>query len=424
MRERLLCLLTPLMAMVLLSSAGIAQEKRSAEELSRLEEEAWKAAAAGQFQRAIDVWEDILHEITGEGRVALHKNLAAAYGKLDDLPTSWYHLTSYLEKTSREDAKAARQLEKLEKKLMATHRRVFVSCDPEGATLHFALEATGTSYACPITWWFKPGKQFVHVASKGYREQSAQYDVRKRGEKGVWTVKLEELPRSGILVVKGQGRAIQVFLNGNLEGTVPFKRKLQAGSYELMVGKPGEMPWKKTVTVKAGQTLVEAPPNAQSVVGVGKLGGSGEDDSGSAGTAVISDTGAAGGPSMTGPMVLLAGGVGVVVAGAALNGVGYAREQDLYKRHEPVQWDGVSPRTSHNEEVEAAAASYEAAYADEVQPLKTWTYVMYGVGGAAAAAGAVWLIVNSTSDSEKSEGVEVLPLAEPGAVGAMLGLKF
>jgi hypothetical protein len=49
---------------------------------------------------------------------------------------------------------------------------------------------------------------------------------------------------------------------------------------------------------------------------------------------------------------------------------------------------------------------------------------MYGVGGAAAAAGAVWLIVNSTSDSEKSEGVEVLPLAEPGAVGAMLGLKF
>lgn len=417
-------LVTVAMMMLLSPSSGFAQEKRTAAELTRLEEEAWKAAAAGEFQSAINIWEDILVEITGEGRVALHKNLAAAYGKLNDLPTSWYHLTVYLEQTGKEDIKAAKRLEKLEKKLMASHRRVFISCEPKGAILHFGLEATGTAYACPITWWFEPGKRFVFVRSKGYQTQSAQYDVRKRGEKGVWTVKLMELPKSGYLVVKGEGKAIQVFLDGNLEGTVPFKRKLVAGSYELMVGKPGEMPWKKRVIIKADQTLIEEPPNAQPVIASADQNGPETVGAGAVGTPGLAGEASLDGPSSTGPLVLLASGLGVVVAGAALNGVGYARGEDLYKRYEPSQWDGVTSPDSHNKNVEAAQAEYGTAYDDEVQPLKTWAYVMYGVGGAAATAGAIWYIVNSTGDIETQKGIKVLPLTEPGAVGAMLGIDF
>jgi len=350
--------------------------------------------------------------------------LAAAYGKLDDLPTSWYHLTSYLEKTSKEDARAARGLEKLEKKLMDTHRRVYISCEPTGATLHFGLEPSGTAYTCPITWWFEPSKQFVHVESKGFRAQSAHYHVRERGEKGVWTVKLMELPRSGYLVVKGQGKAIQVYLNGNLEGTVPFKRKLQTGSYELMVGKPGEMPWKKTITVKANQTVVEAPPNAQQTVASGDGEGPPADGPNTVRATGITGTTVDDSPSNTAPFVLLASGVGAVVVGAVVAGLGYTREQELFDKYEPEKWDFVSPRAGHNESVGVAQSDYESAYADEVQPLKTMSYVLYGVGGAAAAAGAVWYVINSTSTPEKSKGLKVLPLSEPGAIGAMLGLEF
>lgn len=401
-------------------SAGLAQEKRSAEDLSRLEEEAWKAADAGDIQKAIDIWEGIMPEITGEGRIVIHKNLAAGYGMLKNLPASWYHLTIYLEKIGKEDVKAARRLEKLEKAMMETHRKVFIACDPSGATLHFGIEATGPAYSCPVTWWFEPGKQFVYAEKNGYRAQTAQYDVRRRGEKGVWTVKLVELPKYGHLVVKGEGKAIQVFLDGSLEGTVPFKRKLKEGTYELMVGKPGEMPWKKTVVVKADATTVEEPPNARPEVAGEVDQGPGEGGQ----IPVVADQVSTTGRSKVGPVVLLGGGVGLVVVGAILNGIGHGKEQDVYDRYAPTAWDNSMPREEYNQGVANAQDNYKAAYADEVQPFKTWTYVLYGVGGATAVAGAVWLVLKTTSEPEKKTDIVVSPLMGPGTVGALFGMEF
>ena len=426
MRNRHFQLFVLAMALMLFGFEGLAQEKRSPEDLAKLEEEAWKAADAGDLPRAIEIWEDIMQEITGEGLAGVHKNLAVAYGMLKKHPETWYHLTSYLEKSGKEDTKAGKRLEKLEGKLVKTHRKVVVSCDPDATILYFGLEPTGTAYACPITWWFEPGKRFIYVEKTGFRSQTAQYDVRERGEKGSWVVKLVELPKFGHLVIKGEGKAIQVFLNGSLEGKVPFKRKLKEGTYELMVGKPGEMPWKKTVVIKANATVVEEPPNAQKKVAGDQLPDSSDPnkDPDVIGTPRFLDDDKPAKRSKAGPVALLAGGLGVVVVGAILNGVGYGKEGDLYDEYNPGAADGKSA-SEHNPAVEDAQSQYETAYADEVKPLKTWSTVFYVVGGAAATGGLIWLIVEATrKPADKKTGIKVSPMMGPGTAGAVFGLEF
>ena len=395
---------------------AVDEEPRTAEKLAQLEEEAWNLAKDGQHQEAIDIWLDILPEISGAGLPALHKNIAHNYGKLRKLPEMWFHLVRYLETSGTRDERAGASLKKLEKKLMETHRKVVVTCSPEGATLYFGLEATGAAYTCPVTWWFKPGKRFVRVEKKDYEPQTAEYDVREQGEKGVWSVKLKKLPGFGHLVIKGEGKAIQVFLNGSLEGKVPFKRKLKEGTYELMVGKPGEMPWKKTVVIKANATVVEEPPNAQKKVAGDQLP---KDQ-----LPVASDQLPVEKRSKAGPVALLAGGLGVVVVGVILNGVGSSREGDLYDKYNPGHTADGETVAQQTADVKSAQDLYEAAYADEVQPVKAWTYVLYGVGGTAAAAGAIWLIVEATRKPEKKTGIKVSPMMGPGRAGAVFGLEF
>jgi hypothetical protein len=452
MRTRIVQFLVFVIAASVFNVQGLAQEKRSPEDLARMEEEAWKAADSGEFQKAIDIWEDMVTAISGEGLAGIHKNLAVAYGMLKKRPEAWFHLTSYLEKAGKEDNKAGKRLEKLEKKLMETHRKVAITCAPDGATLYFGLEPAGPAYACPITWWFEPGKQFVYLEKNGFRAQTAQYDVRKRGERGSWTVKLVALPKFGHLVIKGEGKAIQVFLDGSLEGTVPFKRKLEEGTYELMVGGPGKMPWKKTVVIKADTTTVEEPPNAQKTVTSDRLPvtsgqvpvtsgqvpvtsgqvpvtsgqvpvTSGQVPVTSGQVPVAGDQVMGGKRSKAGPVALLAGGLGVVVVGAILNGVGYSKEGDLYEKYNPGE-PGGKTAIEHNPVVEGAQGDYEAAYADEVKPLKTLSTVTYIVGSTAATAGVVWLIVEAIRTPDKKKTLNISPMMGPGAAGAVFGLEF
>jgi hypothetical protein len=403
--------------MLLLVPLGSAQEVppemgRTPEQLNTLSGQAMAAAQSGDFQKAIDIWEDILPEIVGEGRVGLHFNLALGYKRLDQLPFAWHHMTAYLEQVGKEDVKAAKGLEKMEKSLVKTHRKVVITCTPEGAAIYQGLAATGIAYACPLTWWFKPGKQFIYVAKQGFEGTTAEHDVRNRGEKGVWQVKLDALPSYGHLVVKGEGRAIQVFLDGNLEGTVPFKRKLKAGNYQLMVGKPGEMPWKKGVIVKANQTTVEEPPNAKP-----KSKDIAKDTTPTNGNELTVIDGVDDSRSSNAPIqwALIGGGLGVVAVGAILNGVGLSREADLYDEFYP---DENTPRAD-------AQAAYDAAYEEEAKAFKNSSVVLYSLGGAAAAAGVIWLIADEVgSPSQKEKGVGVVPMVAPGTAGAIFSMEF
>ena len=416
MMQKKLATACMLLSLALLSLPAAAQEKRSPEVLDRLSTDAMAAAQAGDFDKAIRIWEDILPELSGEGRAGLHYNLALAFKKVGRLPEAWHHLTSYLESIEKEDRKAGKMLEKLERKLSKTHRRVALACDPEPATLYFGLEAAGTAYSCPITWWFIPGKQFVHVKKKGFTAQTAQYDVRERGEKGVWMVKLVELPKHGWLVVEGGAKSVQVFLDGMLEGVVPFKRKLKEGEYKLMVGKSGEMPWEKTVVVKAGQTTVESPPNAKAPAEIPV-----EPDPGVTRPAAAEEE-----PSHWAQWALVGGGLGVMALGATLQGIGNSRESDLWDEHHPGDLSDYDGSTAEYDKaaIEAQEA-YDAAFEDDVQSVRTWSYVLYGVGGATAVAGAAWLIADATARPAKADTkIDVSPMMVPGGAGAVFGMEF
>jgi len=414
MMQNRLTAVSMLLFVLALTLPALGQEKRTPEALTKLSEEAMAAAQKGDFDKAIRIWEEILPEVSGEGRIGLHYNLALAYKRVKRLPEAWHHLTTYLEGMEKEDRKAGKLLEKLEKKLLKTHRKVAVTCEPQPVTLYFALEAAGTAYSCPITWWFTPGKQFVFVEKKGFNSQSAQYDVRERGGKGVWLVKLLELPKDGWLVVEGRKGGGQVFIDGMLEGVVPFKRKLNVGKYELMVGKSGKMPWEKTVVIKANQTTVERPPNAQAEVAVTPV---------EPGPGIVKPAEAESSPALQ--WALVGGGLGVMALGATLQGVGHSRQGDIWDKHHPGSVSDYGSTAEYDAAAVQAQEAYDAAFEEDVKSLRTWSYVLYGVGGAAAAAGAVWLIVDATAKPGKADtNIKVVPMMGAEGPGAMLGLEF
>jgi hypothetical protein len=105
---------------------------------------------------------------------------------------------------------------------------------------------------------------------------------------------------------------------------------------------------------------------------------------------------------------LLAGGLGTVVVGGALSLVGYAHNEDLYD-----EFEGEPDRQR----------KYEDAYDKEVSPYKTASAVVYAVGGATAAAGLVWLVVDSVQKKKRSS-VVVSPWLGPHGGGGTFAVDF
>lgn len=105
--------------------------------------------------------------------------------------------------------------------------------------------------------------------------------------------------------------------------------------------------------------------------------------------------------------VLMGSGSALVVTGAIVNVLGYARNEDLHT------------------EYESDRPGYDKAYDDEVAPKMTAAYVLYGVGGATLVGGAVmWLLSSSKGSAAEKSTVSFTPLALPGGSGGMLTLYW
>lgn len=422
MRIRLIAV--NLLFCVLVATSVRAQEGRSPEALKQLSGDALKEAQSGNLKKAIAIWEDILDEVPEKSRADIHANLAVAFKMDKQLPQSWHHLTRYLAALDKPDPKGEKERRKLETSLGKTHGLVELKCEPEGAVVHieFMLPAAdgtppvgqGKEHSCPLAWWFAAGEQSVMVSAPGYQPKLVQVAANLKGRPTRLTAVLDRQPDEfGVLVVEGKGKAIQVFLNGMLEGKVPFKRKLKTGDYDLMVGKPGEMPWKKKITITAGQTLVEKPAIAQpKVVKVDPKVDKPPDNSIT--KPVESDKG---GKSSAGAQwALIGGGVGVAVVGAILQGVGYSRHNDLLDKYPGDETD--YDKWFSNQQ------NYQDGFEEEVKPLSTAAYVLYGVGGAAAAAGLIWLIADAGKGGKANKAVKVAPWMDRGGAGAVWSFDF
>ena len=406
-------LLTVIPALLILGNAQRtpAQEKRNPKELAALSDKAFDAAANGQLNEAIKIWEDILDEFeTEDARLDIHVNLTVAYRKLKKLPEAWHHLTKYLKGKKQEDRKAGKELQTLEDKLAATHVKMAVACDPSDSTIYLAGEATGTAYSCPLTWWFEPGEHPVHVARRGYRARTAGLSVVRRGGEAVYTVHLKPLPKYGTLVIEGSKKAVTVFINGMIEGKVPFRRKLEVGTYDLMVGRAGEPQWTKKVVIREGETTVEKPALAQETA---------EKTPKPIAPPVEKREGkhAKGQQPEIWKWLLLGGGLAVAGAGGILQYVGYSNNQNLRETY-PADQSLSEEQFDYNEQ------SYKSGYSEDVAPMKTASFVLYGLGGAAAATGAVLLVLDALDSGRGARPASITPLPVGNGCGMAIEWTF
>jgi len=376
----------------------------SAEDIKNRNQLALGAAASGDFTKAVRIWEDLLDEVPKATALGISANLAVAYRELDDLPQAWHHLTWYLKNSKKKDVAAGEELQLLEKDL--TNKgfiRVAVACEPPESLVYFGKIERGKSYPCPLAWWVKPGKMWVTLASKGYQTRSVELDVRKRGEQTAHNIRLTKIaPTHGELVVDGKGRAIQVFLNGALEGSVPFRRKLVPGDYELMVGKPGKMPWKKKVTIVAGKTLIERPPVAQpEPEPVGDM----EADASIQPTPTVTGEVSPKTSSKLWKWALVGSGGAMIAAGGILNLTANSNEKAIYDDYKNDQ------------------KGYDREYTSTVLPQTVSSVVLYGLGFTTAAVGATFLIID-LADDKSERAYSIVPLIDQSNTGMSFSLQF
>jgi hypothetical protein len=425
---------------------GAAEAVRTPEQLKLLSEAALADARKGNLDSAILTWLDILDEVAESARPDIHANLAVAYKMGGHLAEAWHHLTTYLKTCGKEDKAAAKELQDVEGKLAVAYGKVGIACDPADASIYLQFESgagvpalepggggdalvpepvaapaapsvpvgRGPAYSCPLTWWFLGGDHDVLVVKQGYRPQVLRVVASVRGGIGAFTARLEEIPVFGVLEVAGSGKAIQVFLNGALEGKVPFTRKLKPGTYELMVGRPGEEPWKKTINIEADKTVVERPPNAQPEVAQPDVVQPGIKNPG---TGITQPGGETGRPFPTMPTVLMATGAALLLGGGITTYVAYDTNEGLLDKYPADELD-------YSKWVENRD-NYQKEFSDSVKPLAATSYVLYGVGGAAAAAGAIWLIVDRQKGAgDQATGVTVSPFVAPTGAGLSLGFGW
>ena len=371
-----------------------------------------KLAGEGKWPDSVNIWLGLQGRMPEKHVPTWHLYLGMGNKALKHYPESWHHFTTYLQTSGKEDPATGKDLQEVEEKLVkAGFVKVGITCEPVGSMVSFhppasSLQPPASTYACPLTWWFKPGKHQAWAVHAGCKAKELELDVLKRGGKAAFPAKLEDC--KGTLIIEGNRKATQVFINGSLEGKVPFERKLKAGEYKLMVGPPGEMPWKKTLSIQPGATVVETPALAQKVAAKAP-----EPDGDGNGTTIVArpeEKKKGAGAEVT-KWALFGGGLALVVVGGILNGASYSKNEDLHDKYPPDS-------AVHKE-------AYNSAYDDEVKPLSTAAYVLYGVGAAAAAAGGVWVIVDAVKAAPKrATGVSMAPMLGAGTAGAMVGWEF
>lgn len=376
--------------------------------------EAEKLASDGRVAEAMKVWEAVLPEVGTAQAAKLHARLGLGYRKFGKLPEAWHHLTKHTESTGSPDAGAVESLAQLDKALPRNWTRVEVTTAPASATVFIGEEAVGTGYATPLVWWFKPGSHRLHLVKPSFEPATVTLNVEAAGGQLIQSFALNEDQRDGILQVKGPEGGAQVFIDGLLEGTIPFHRKLKAGKYELMVGRPGLPVWKKAVTVEPGATVVERPrlktnednsllPSVTDTKAVETLPE----------TAVV----VPGRPARKLPPLwkwaVAGSGLAMVAIGGGLNTAAISRNGDLKKQYPDGTYWKRAPADNPRR--------YQDAYNGEVVPMATTAYVLYGVGAAAAVTGTILLLVH---EDDAGGGATVAPMVAPDTAGISFSLGF
>jgi hypothetical protein len=174
---------------LLLPGATLAQETGPQEQFNQ----AVELVTGGDYGKAVKVCLDVMEQLPESEQPRVHKLLGYAYMKLEMLPESWHHLTSYLQSSGKEDTTAGGWLQEVETALKQTHVKVSLTCTPSGTRLSLPSSQSSSlpvSQSCPTTWWMKPGKHTVKATAPEHMPRSVEIDVRERGDSGMRDIRL------------------------------------------------------------------------------------------------------------------------------------------------------------------------------------------------------------------------------------------
>jgi hypothetical protein len=418
MRKTFCCVATALLLM-LVATPLCGQEKLS----PAAQEAAFAAALAkaqgGDIDGAIFDWEMLVSEAEGKVLRECHFNLAAAYDMKEILPVAWFHLDTYLRLTPNGDKAARAEQVRVEDKLAKKgYTRVTVSCQPTTATVRFVADRE-RQVPCPATWWFAKGVYHVEAFQAGFKTASS--DIEVAGAALDVPLTLRALPKKGTLVVAGDGRAVQVFLNGQLEGSVPFRREIPEGTYQLMVGKPGEMPWQKQITITAGEVVVEEPAVAQKKKSPPPVATPIEPTRTPPPPETI-DT-----PNQLATKArrdlhllewsLIGTGIAIAAGGAVMQGLAASRNDELTDEY-PA--DATNPQLYVNNR-----KAYNDAFDRDVQPKLYTAYGLYAAGALAVGAGTTILLINVSDKSQaRKKAFSLAPVVLPDGGAVTFGFGW
>jgi hypothetical protein len=408
-KKDLFALVSAILVMAAASATSLAQDKDPAAQL----EQAEQLSKDGRVAEAMAIWEDVLPSVGTAMASKLHARLGLGYRKFGKLPEAFYHLTLHTGSTGSPDPKAVEDLAQLTKALPKNWSQVEIVTTPDQATVYFGEGPEGKGYTTPITWWFKPGSHKIHLVKPSFQATTVALQVSQAGQKSVAAYTLSEDQRDGVLQVKGAEVGAQVFIDGLLEGTIPFHRKMKPGSYELMVGRPGLPVWKKQIVVVAGKDVIERPRLKGDDKGGSLLPTTTDAETVEMLPEKAIDAGPKRKPAAWWKWAIAGGGVALVAIGGGLNSAAVARNDELKKEFpDGTYWHRVPAENP---------VRYKEGYDNEVVPMATTAYVLYGVGAAAAVTGAILLFIPEASPATKAT---VAPLVAPDTAGISFSLDF
>jgi hypothetical protein len=109
---------------------------------------------------------------------------------------------------------------------------------------------------------------------------------------------------------------------------------------------------------------------------------------------------------------LIGSGTAAVITGGILHGMASSANEELHDKYKDSTADD-------------AGKQYDDEYGEQVLPKEVSAYLLYGIGGAALATGAVMMFLKpGQSDGDKGSSMTVAPMFIPRGTGAAMTLVF
>ena len=381
--------------LILLVATSTAAGSPSESDPKALDEKAREYAAKEQWDEAIELWRSALGRVTDKHARIIHTNIGRAYQKWGKFPQAWYYLTRAA-KLNPGDAKVTGWRAEVEKALREQGLcRTQVMSQPPGATVSAAVFGEEEALATPFVWWFPVGSHVVSFEKAGYGKQAKTLELADCTTT-TFSAKLKEKLIIGAVTFVGDLQGATVRIDNATVAPDPAGIRLKPGTYEITVDRPGAKVWSSKVVVKAGETAEVRVPEALEIT---------------------PPPGTTKSPWWTystfgvGTAAVVAGTITYIAARSRLNDVDEKYSVD------------VGSEQAKQDLLDQHAAEID----DRVRPLETASYVLWGVGGAAALVGGIlafgkdW---SKSASSDKTAGRSPLSIYPVFPSGAGLELTF